>query len=125
MQRAFKAAHGFEKVRLFLGRVAADMEQRKDQRGELVAQRETGEVDARGLSRLADGKTGATGIAAVEARADLVGQGGDFLNQAARVDALRVVTEAGDEFDRVAQVAEISLELGSGGGIEQRHGEGS
>ncbi len=121
MQRAVKAAHLVEQVGVFLGRMAADMEKREHQRGELVPHRQTCEDGFRPPLIGANGEAGRTLAAAIETRGDFVGLRGDFLDQRAHFSGLRAVVQRRDQFDRTAQVRKVGLERGGGGGVENGH----
>jgi hypothetical protein len=101
----------------------ADVEQGEDQRGELVPHRQSGEdgLGPRIVDR-ADRERGLAGIGAIGARGDLVREDGDFLDQILHLDRLGAAVEAGDQLDRTAQVAEVLLERGGGGSVENGHG---
>ena len=50
--------------------------------------------------------------------ADLVGQGSDFIEQVIEFARFGIVTQRGDEFDRLTDVDQIGLELLRQGGVE-------
>jgi hypothetical protein len=122
VQRPFQRAHLIEQFGIFLGRMAAHVQQRQDQRGELVPHRQAGEDRFRPAFVGADRERGLARVRAVEAGGHLVGLRGDLLDEAARFGRLGTVIQAGDQLDRAAQVAEIGFQLAGGGGIENRHG---
>ena len=122
MQRAIKIARLIEQIGVFLGRVAANMQQRQDQRRELVPQRQPGKHCLGAAVIGADGKAGAARVGAVETRTDFVRQHRDLFDQCACIGGFRVITQACHQFDRATQIAEIGLQLGGGGGIEHGHG---
>jgi hypothetical protein len=72
-----------------LGRMAAGLQQGEDQRGELVAHRQAGEVDARRLARAADRERRPALGLAVLPHADLRRQRGDVGEQFAHLGARR------------------------------------
>src|SRR5690606_27325508 len=92
------------------------------QAGEFMAHRQAGEADPfLRVRRAADDEAGAALIVAVEPRADLVTERGDLLQQFARLVRPAIIAQRGDEFDRLAQIAEILLELLRHGCVE--HGK--
>ncbi|MFO1233785.1 MAG: hypothetical protein U1E47_01365 [Rivihabitans pingtungensis] len=104
--------------RLFdLGRMAAGLQQGQHQRGEFMAHRQAGKVDARGVSRLGHAKRRAARVVAVGAQADLVGQRRHLGQQGVHLLAVGAVVQAGDQFNRALQAFEVGFELGLDGVI--------
>ena len=101
-----------------LRRVAAGLQQGEDQRGELMAHRNAGKVDARRFARLADGERGAQRGLAVFAQADLRRKFGNVDQHGAHFLRLVAVVQGGNDFDRALQFFEIGLELGLDVGVE-------
>src|SRR5690606_7948562 len=96
---------------LFLARrVAADMQQRQHQRGELVAHGQAGKAHG----DVGAGATDLEGRAALVlggADGDLVRERGDVLQQLAQLARGLAVVQRGIEFDRRAQVLQVGREL--------------
>ncbi len=63
------------------------------------------------IAAAADHEAGLAAVGAVEAGVDEVVQRGDLFEQFARLRALVVIPERGDELDRLAQIGEIGLQL--------------
>ena len=103
---------------IHLRRMAAGLEQGEDQRGELVAHRDAGEMDARALTRLGNTEGGTQRVLAVLAQGDLVGEFGDVDEQAAQLLGLGAVVQGGDQLDRALELLEVGLELGLDVGVQ-------
>ena len=98
-------------VVLDLGRMAARPQQRQHQRGELVAERDGGEAQARRAARLLQREGGHAGVLAVGAQGDLVAQAGDQLEQFAHFLRLVVAAQGGHQFERLFHALEVSGQL--------------
>ncbi len=75
--------------------VAADLEQGEHERGELVAERDAGELHGHVGADALDREGGATGVVVGPADGDLVGERGDLVEQLGELGGLRAVVERG------------------------------
>ena len=116
-----------DQVGFHLGRVAAGLQQRQHQRGELVAHRQRGKAHAHVRALAGDLEGGAAAVGAVGAQRDLVGQADDLAQQLTHLLRFGAVVQRGDQFDRLLQAFEVALELGlevgvqHGGSFSQRY----
>src|SRR5690606_26427199 len=98
--------------------VAADLQQGEHEGGELVAERDTRELDLDVGADPADQEGGATGGFTVAHMSDQIGHAGDLIEEVGEFLRLRPVVEGRHELDRLGDLFEKGLQLGSKGGIE-------
>ena len=120
---AFQGLDLFDEFLFDLGRMAAGLQQRQHQRGELVAHRQGREAQAHVGAGLRDLERRATGLVAVETRADQRREAGDLLQQFAHLARLFAAVEGSHQLDRVLHTFEVGLELGLERAVE--HGGSS
>ena len=101
-----------QRVGLHLGRVAAGPQQRQDQRGELVPQRNGGEAQLRAAAGARQGEGGHARVLAVGAQRDLVGaHAGDLFQQLAHLGRFGVAAQRGHHLERLLHALQVSGEL--------------
>ncbi|EWS64818.1 hypothetical protein Y695_01937 [Hydrogenophaga sp. T4] len=111
---------GLDHVGLDLGLVTTGPQQGQHQRGELVAQRQTRKAHALGFALTRNDERRLARIVARGVQRDLVRQRNDVVQQTTHLGAGIAVIQRSDQPDRLAQHAEVGLQLGFEGGV--KHG---
>ena len=107
---AVQIADLLQQGRVGLGRVAAGLQQRQYQRGELVAHRDAGEANAWGLAGRANGHARGA-LVFVGYEADLAGHLGDFDRELVQFFALGAVIGGHADFNRVNDILQVRVQL--------------
>ena len=98
--------------RLYLGWIAAALQQRKDQRSKFMAHRDAGKADTRRFSSCRHTERRVTGVAAVVTYGDLVRQAGQIFEQAAHFLGTLAFVQRGHELDGAHEFLKIGTHLG-------------
>src|SRR5690606_7836652 len=104
-----------------LGRVAADLQQRQYQRGELVAHGNAGEGEADVGTWAIERERRTTGVATIGLQGDFVGQADDVLEQAQQLLGFVAVIKGRDDLERQDDLFQVGLQLGLQ--VSVQHGE--
>ncbi|MPM17427.1 hypothetical protein SDC9_63816 [bioreactor metagenome] len=108
-----------DRLGVLLDRHATDLQQRQDQRAELVAHRDAGEPDGDVRPRPGDGEGGATLVVVGADVGDQIRQAGDLVEQLGQLTRLRTVVQGADELDGLGDLRQVLLlQLGLEGGVE-------
>ena len=107
-----KRADLLDHIGLDLGRVPASLQQRQDQRRELMAHGNGGETHAHVRPHAADRERWATRVLAVMAHSNLVAELADLVEQLAHLLRGGSIVERGHQFHRMRHALEVGLELG-------------
>ena len=106
-----------------LARMAADLQQRQDQRIEFMAHRQAGEGHGGLGPDAADGERGLALVLAVERQRNLVGDGCNVFQQRPHFLRLVALVQRADQLDRMNDTFEIGFQLRFDGVVQ--HGAGS
>ena len=113
VQRPGERAHGLDRGGLDLGRVAARLQHREDERGELVAHRHAGEPDAARLAGAADAERGAPHVreGRILAEGQLGGEAPQGLEERPHLGPAVAGIQRRDELDGPRETLEVAGEL--------------
>ena len=92
--------------------MAAHLQQRQYQRGELVAHGNAGEGQADVRTGAVERERWTASVAAIGLQGDLVGQANDGLEQFEQLLGFRTVIEGRDDLERQGDLFQVGLQLG-------------
>jgi len=119
VQRRVDGLDLLQQVGRFLGGMAADVQQRQHQGGELMAQGHAGKAHAAVHAGVGDQERGLAHVQVVGFdHRDLVAERRDVGQQGLDFASRLAVVQSGHQFERLLQAFEISFELGLEVGVE-------
>ncbi len=115
---AFDVLDLLDDLRRSLGRMAAHLQQRQDQRGELVAHGQAGEAQADVTADAVERERRLARILAVGLEGDLVAETCNVLQHAQHFLGLLAVIEGRDDLERLSDLFQIGFQLGLEIGVQ-------
>ncbi len=118
LELALQSANLFDGFRTDLGWVAANLQQRQNQRGEFVAHGDTGETQADIVARAVQRERRRTCVGAAVIQGDVFGNTDHIVEQCKHFLRLRAVIKGRDDLDGASDPLQVGFQLGFKIGVQ-------